>query len=226
MKSCMTLSLVMMLALCSHAAAKSADNRPYAAAFANHSPFYARCIPAKASGNEGSTQILQVRPEGDEVVATFAWYNRNGIAMGWSPRAGKVAVMRVRQDEGLPPDKQIELSFYLGDQLLRSYTTEDLAKLGAKMGRDAYAFERGMTSTRVAYQVEGCMQAWNTNDYYFSVRLDETQTLSFDIITGRLCRLEKDGSKQRLVPVKEDSTKDKSADRDRDAPCGAPLPHH
>ena len=122
--------------------------------------------------------------------------------------------MRVRQDEGLPPDKQIELSFHLGEQFLRSYTTEDLAKLGAKVEQDANAVERGLglTSKRAVYQIEGCKQAWNTNDYYFSVRLDETQTLSFDIITGRLCRVVKDGSKQRLVPVEEDSMKDKPAD--------------
>ena len=95
MKSCMTLSLVMMLALCSHAAAKSADNRPYAAAFANHSPFYARCIPAKASGNEGSTQILQVRPEGDEVVATFAWYwsKRGAMKLSWRVNSAFMAMI-------------------------------------------------------------------------------------------------------------------------------------
>ena len=192
----------------SGAAAKSAGNRPYVAAFEEQSPFYARCIPAKSTGNEGTTQILRLRPEGDEVIATYAWYNRNGIVMGWSPKAGKVAVMRVRQDEGLAVEKQIEFSFYLGDQFLRSYTTADLVKLGAKVERDASAIEDGLgaSSKRAVYRVEGCKQVWGTNDYYFSVRLDETQTLSFDILTGKLCRIEKDGSKQRLIPVESAAT--------------------
>jgi hypothetical protein len=187
-------------------AAKSASNQPYVAAFGEQAPFYARCIPEKGRGNDGTTQILRVRPERDEVVAIHAWYNRNGIVMGWSPKAGKVAVMRVRQDEGLAVEKQIEISFYLGDQFLRTYTTAGLAKLGAKVERDASAVEGGLgaSSKRAVYRVEGCKQVWNTNDFYFSVRLDETQTLSFDVLTGKLCRIEKDGRKERLVPV--DST--------------------
>ena len=107
MKPFLTVACAMMVAVCGNAGAKSTGNLPYAASFAEHSPFYARRIPNKADGEEGSTQILRVRPEGDEVVATFPWYNRNGIVMGWSPKAGKVAVMRTRQNEGLAPGKRI-----------------------------------------------------------------------------------------------------------------------
>lgn len=201
-------AILLTLAISGHATAKSASNRPYVAAFDEQSPFYARCIPAKTTGSEGTTQILRLRPEGDEVVATYAWYNKNGIVMGWSPKAGKVAVMRVRQDEGLPAEKQIEFSFYLGNQLLQSYTTEDLVKLGAKVEPDRMALEDGfdVSSKRAACRVGGCKQAWNTNDYYFSIRLDETRTLSFDILTGKLSRIEKDGNKQRLVPVESAAT--------------------
>ena len=76
--------------------------------------------------------------------------------MGWSPKAGKVAVMRMRQDEDLPVEKQIEFSFYLGDQFLRSYTTADLVKLGAKVELDANAVEAGLdaSSKRAVYRVE------------------------------------------------------------------------
>ena len=200
--------ILLTLGISDLAVAKSAGNRPYIAAFDDQSPFYARCIPAKITGSEGNTQILRLRPEGDEVVATFAWYNRHGLVMGWSPKAGKVAVMRVRQDAGLPVERQIEFSFYLGDQWLQSYTTEDLVKLGAKVELDRMAVEDGLgvSSKRAVYRVEGCKQAWNTNDYYFSIRLNETQTLSFDILTGGLCRVEKDGNKQHLVPVENTQT--------------------
>ena len=81
MRLCMTASFFLMVTLCGHVAAKSAGNRSYVAAFAEQSPFYARCIPNKANGNEGSTQVLRIRPEGDEVIATFSWYNQNGIVM-------------------------------------------------------------------------------------------------------------------------------------------------
>jgi hypothetical protein len=196
-------AVLLIAATCGTAGAKSAANSPYVVAFEEQSPFYARCIPDKSRGSEGTTQILCLQPKGDEVIATYAWYNRNGIVMGWSPKAGKVAVMRVRQEEGVAVEKQIEFSFYLGDQCLASYTTADLVKLGAKVELDAGAIEAGLdaSSKRAVYRVAGCKQVWNTNDYYFSVRLDETQALSFDILTGKLCRIEKDGSQERLVPL-------------------------
>ena len=207
MTKALTAAILLMLAISDFASAKSAGNRPYVATFDKQSPFYARCIPGNAKGSEGTTQILCLRDR-DEVVATYAWFNRNGIVMGWSPTAGKVAVMRVRQDAGMPAEKQIEFSFYLGDRWLRSYTTEDLVKLGAKMESDWQAIEDGLgvEAKRAAYRVEGCKQAWNTNDYYFSIRLNETQTLSFDILTGGLCRVEKDGNKQQLVSVENAKT--------------------
>lgn len=194
-RTLLTACLVMTTA-CGYVNAKGAGNRPYIAAFEEQSSFYARCIPAATTGNEGTTQILRLRPEGDEVTATYAWYNRNGIVLAWSPKAGKVAVMRLRQDEGLPTEKQIEFSFYLGDQLLRSYTTTDLVKLGAKLERDWRAFEKDDSapiSERAAYRVEGCKQVPGSNDYYFSVRLDDAHTLSFDILTGELSKMEKAG---------------------------------
>ena len=218
-------AILLAIAFSSSAAAKSAENRPYVAVFAGQSPFYARCLPDDSRGNKGTTQVLRVQREGDEAITTYAWYNRHGLVMGWSPKAGKVAVMRMKQDAGLPIEKQIEFSFYLGRQFLRSYTTADLAKLGAKVQLDAQAVEDGLgvSSKRAVYRVEGCKQAWNTNDYYFSVRLDETQTLAFDILTGNLCRIEKDGRKQRLVPVENPAAK-KSSDAEQGTPTDADKP--
>ncbi len=193
------------VALGGPAAAKSAGNRPYVVTMDGLSPFYARCIPDGDRGSKGTTRILRVRREGDAVVATHAWYNRRGLVLGWSPKAGKVAVMRTRQDAGLPAEEQIEFSFYIGDSFLRSYTTADLVELGAGLepDRNAREYGLGVQSKRAVYRVEGCKQAWCTNDYYFSVRLDERRALSFDILTGGLCRIEKDGRRQRLVPIED-----------------------
>jgi hypothetical protein len=202
-------AILLMLATCGYAAEKWAANMPYVAVLEEQSPFYARCIPHNIRGSEGITQILRLHLEGDEVIATYAWYNRNGLVLGWSPKAGKVALMRVRQDEGLAVEKQIEFSFYLGNQFLRSYTTADLAKLGARVQPDESAREGGLkaSSMRAVYRVEGCKQVLGgSNDYYFSVRLDETKNLSFDILTGKLCRIEKFGNEQHMILVESAAT--------------------
>jgi len=109
--------------------------------------------------------------------------------------------MRLKQDEGQPPEKQIEFSFYLGDKFLKSYTTADLIKLGAVTEQDNHAVELGLKefNKRAAYRVEGCRQVWNTNDYYYAVRLDDTHVLFFDILTGNLCRIEKEDRSERMV---------------------------
>lgn len=208
MRASVAAVILMLMAFGSSGPAKSGGNGPYVVAFEEQSPFYARCLPDEKRGSKGTTQIVCVRTTGDEVITTYSWYNRNGLVLGWSPKAGKVAVMRVRQDEGLLPEKQIEFSFYLGEQHLQSFTTADLVKLGAKLRRDVAAFESGLdvSSKRAEYRAEGCKQVRGTNDYYFLVRLDDTRTLSFDILTGKLCRIEEDGSKQRVVAVETAAT--------------------
>lgn len=208
MRASIAAVILALMAFGSSDLAKSAGNGPYVVAFEEQSPFYARCLPDEKKGSKGATQIMRVQAKGDEVITTYSWYNKNGLLLGWSPRAGKVAVMRVRQDEGLLPEKQIEFSFYLGQQHLQSFTTADLVKLGAKMRRDVAAFESGLdvSSKRAEYRAEGCKQVRGTNDYYFLVRLDDTRDLSFDILTGKLCRIEEDGNKQRLVALEGAAT--------------------
>ncbi len=209
MRGSLSSVIVSLLILSGSAAAKSGGNAPYVATFESQSPFYARCIPDQDSGSQGTTQIFQVRKEGDEIITTFPWYNRHGLSMGWSPIAGKVAVMRIRQEEGLAPEKQIEFSFYLEDKLLHSYTTADLIQLGAKatLIRTAGVKGFGNPPQRALYQVEGCHQVAGTNDYYFKVRLGDKETLLFDVLSGNLCRVERDGAKQRLVSRKTSSIK-------------------
>jgi hypothetical protein len=213
----------------SKAMAKSAGNGPYAVAMEEAGPIYARCIPEEKDGNKGLTQIMMVQKEGDKVVTSYDWYNRNGLVLGWSPVAGKVAVMRLRQEERLPQEKQIEFSFYLGDRLLRSYTTADLVKLGAGTELDAAAVERGINefTKRAVYRVDGCRQVWNTNDYFFSVKLDATRTLAFDILTGDLCRIEKDGDrKQRLVHADSSDAIRNNTNSGPVVPADAEKPRH
>jgi hypothetical protein len=201
----MRLSLFLCAAtvfLFSHSAdAKSAGNRPYVQSFPRGGPFYARCIPDEVEGGKGTTQILRVQKGGDELLHTYGWYNRQGVFLAWSPKAGKVAVMRVRQDEGKALDEQIELSFYLGGELVKSYTTSDLLKLGARKVR-----AKDAPGLRASYEPGNCRQVWNTNDYYFSIKLDDARTLRFDIVTGNLCRVVREGKRERMTTSDESET--------------------
>ena len=94
------LCAVIVVLFARSAEAKDSGNLPYVQAFPHGGPFYARCVPDEVEGSEGITQILRVRRGGDELLHTYNWYNKRGIFLAWSPKAGKVAVMRVRQDAG------------------------------------------------------------------------------------------------------------------------------
>ena len=44
----------------------------------------------------------------------YEWYSAAGLVLAWSPIAGKVGVMRLKQNTGKEPNDQIEFSFYIG----------------------------------------------------------------------------------------------------------------
>jgi len=163
--------------------AKRAANRPYAASLP-FSAFYARCIPDEAEGSKGITQILCVDKDGDTLLHEYKWYNKSGLHLGWSPVVGEVAVMRFGQEEGKDLDNQIELSFYLGGKLLKSYTTSELVALGARTGRSSADL-----GPRAIYRTMKCEQVPNTNDYHFGLDLGNGKLLRFNVLTGNLCRL-------------------------------------
>gem|GEM_PF-5590810 len=144
--------------------------------------FYARCIPAGDSGDKGTTTIFRVRRTDDERFDTYDWYNRNGVVLGWSPIAGKVAVWRLRQEDDslIPVANRIEFSFYLGGKLLKSFTTQDLLDRGAKVQ------EKTSSANRIGmdYRALGCQQVPWTNDYYFGIELTNGKKIRFDILTG------------------------------------------
>lgn len=82
--------------------------------------FYARCVPDEADGTKGTTKVYRVRKERDEPTDGYDWYVKRGVVLGWSPIAGKVAIMALggppAAGSGIPP----ELSFHLGGKPLTS----------------------------------------------------------------------------------------------------------
>lgn len=177
-------SFCVILFYSNSAEAKRAGNRPYVQAFPDGGIFYARCLPDENEGDKGTTEILRVHKDGDKSIDKYEWYNKYGLHLGWSPIVGKVAVMRFRQDEGKEFDKQIELSFYIGGKLLKSYTTADLVKLGARTARSSADL-----GPRALYKPIACKQVPSTNDYYFGIDFGNGTILRFNVLNGKLCRL-------------------------------------
>lgn len=189
-------------------------NGPYVVAHA-WGLFYAKSVPHEREGDKGVTRVMRVGMEADELLVTYPWYAERGLVLGWSPQERKVGVMRIHQQIGKPVEEQIELSFYLGEKFLKSYTTADLLKMGAraKHSQGEAGRENASAGQRGAYTAGGCRQVWNTDGYYFVIKLnddmkvtgdgekelenDDDKELKFDILTGRPCRVENDSQKQR-----------------------------
>lgn len=73
------------------------------------------------------------------------------------------------------------MSLHLGGELLHSYTTQDLVKMGA---RTAPSFKE-VDRTRALFRVVGCEQVPQTNEYGFVIDLGDSKRVSLDIPTGR-----------------------------------------
>ena len=95
--------------------------------------FYARCVPDEAEGTRGTTKVYRVGKQRDDLVDGYDWYVRPGVVLGWSPIAGKVAIMALGGPPAPGSDTPPELSFHLGGERLASYTAVDLKEWGAEI---------------------------------------------------------------------------------------------
>lgn len=171
--------LILFLIVASPALAwKPVANRAYVTAGPD-GVLYARSTPQEASGDVGVTEVFQVKTEGDEKLDRYEWYNADGLVLAWSPIAGKVGVMRLKQNTGKEPNDQIEFSFYIGGKHLRSYTTAELLKFGADLIAD---YPRG--NKRAGYTVVGSEQIPGSNHYVYAILIKDKK-LQFDILTGK-----------------------------------------
>jgi hypothetical protein len=156
------------------AVADRAGNRPYVQSGPD-GVIYARCVPDGLAGSAGRTEVYSVGKQKDDLIAAYDWYAPEGVTLGWSPSAGKVAVMARRSEPAA------ELSFYLGGTRLAAYTADDLGKLGVEVAK------RRATAgpeIRAEFRVLGCEQVPGTNDYLFVIE-SKGKRLGFDIRTGK-----------------------------------------
>ena len=126
-------------------------------------------IPDETTGSAGRTRVYSVGRDKDDLLETYDWYAR-GVTLGWSPIAGKVAVMARRNGA--------ELSFYLGGKQLATYTADDLGKLGVEVAKR-------QNPGGPVFRVVGCEQVPGTSDYDFVIE-SKGKRLAFDILTGKL----------------------------------------
>lgn len=157
--------------------------------------FYVRCIPDDQEGEKGSTVLYRVNKDKDEIVDRYDWYSPKGAILGWSPIAGKVAIMRKGGQDSPDHKKQVEFSFYIGGKFLKIYTTHDLMTMGAKV-----SFKRFEGSKRADIEFLGCRQIPRTNEYVFPVKISDNKIIEFDILTGELYKKD---AKQENTPDKK-----------------------
>jgi len=122
------ISLFICLLSCEALASKPVPNFPYIKCGLDGF-FYLKAIPKDLSGEAGPTKILKVGKDGDELVDEYNWYTRGELYLGWSPLAGKVALIRLEKEnlELRPHGCEIlKLVFYLGGKEIRSYNKEQL----------------------------------------------------------------------------------------------------
>ena len=150
---------------------------------------YCRCIPDHKRGDKGVTQILKLQRGGDALVNEYPWYNNQGVVLGWCGEVQGIAVMRVKQDRWWTRrtmDQRVELSFYLQDKLLRSYTTRDLLKLGAEETQIHVDVEELHRETVADFKVVGWQRIGETRTSVFTIKVGDGKEIHFDTLTGNL----------------------------------------
>ena len=153
--------------------------------------YYVKSAPedeAREGTTKGTTRIYRVRKDADELIDSYDWYapreRQPGLVMGWSPIAGKIAVMRIHDEPAPLTDERVELSFYIGGKFLKSYTVKDLVALGANSpGQDHRKFTDEIRLS-LEYKVLPCEQVPTTNDYRFAIQVAGDKKILFDILTG------------------------------------------
>jgi hypothetical protein len=182
---CLALAVWFVAPVPAHAS-KRVANRTYVQSGPDGAS-YARCMPTAEEGSAGRTDIYTVGATDDQRVDRYDWYAPGGVTLGWSPLAGKLAVLAVVAERRQDGDwrAQEELRFAIGGKVIRSYTNGELIALGA-----AEVMSRRL-GQRAEYRVVGCEQVPGTNEYDFILEVaggtkGEGKTLRFDITTGEL----------------------------------------
>ncbi len=152
---------------------------------------YLRSIPSNDYGNEGKTQVFEVRKNGDELLEEYPLYMRGELYLGGSPITGKWCLVHLEPERITSNNdfkklgKISRLAFYMGGKELVAYSGEDLEKMGLKDRVQTLVYRHAGQ-----FMVLGIQQVPLTNHYVFVIekigdREKGTETTRFDITTGK-----------------------------------------
>lgn len=132
-------------------------------------------------GEAGFTQIFRFKQEAEELLTTFDWYARGGIALRcyWSQAKGdQISVVRFGPwAGGRIANETLAIAFYLNGQIMRSYSTLDIA------GRPENV-RASVSHHRVIQAVWG--YGGHMGKPAFDILTVDGRLLSFDPMTGDL----------------------------------------
>ena len=175
-------SFVILLAIPSHAYKGRDENYAFIQS-ALGGQYYVRSIPEEKIGIKGTTKVYEVRNDSDELIDAYNFYMKGDVFLGWSPKAGKFALVHIEKDRVTEENwlqaigKISQITFYLGGQKLKSYTKDDLIFLGVL---------KEESRLNLDIKIKGIEQILGTNDYVFSIEKSDQSAISFDITTGAL----------------------------------------
>ena len=150
--------------------------------------FYAKCTPKNEASESagGTTKVYKVRNGSDKPLDSYAWYaprqQKTGLLLEWSPTAKKVAIMRMHEEPEPFTAERIELSFYLGGKLLRSYTVKELVALGTNPEPGSHP---DYTRQWLRYRIAGNWAFGPRKQRCWAVFTDSKQ-LYVDFVTGEI----------------------------------------
>jgi hypothetical protein len=170
---------------------------------------YVRSIPTSDYGTEGKTQVFRVRKNGDELLDEYPVYMRGEVYLGGSP-TGKCCLVHLEPERITSNNdfkklgKVSRLAFYMGGKELVAYTSEDLEKMGLNDRVQTLVYRHAGQ-----FMVIGIQQVAPTNHYVFVIeKIAEkgrgTETISFDVTTGKLFRGDLEKRPEPKSPANED----------------------
>ena len=170
----------------SYAYKGSDENQPYVQSSLD-GRYYVRSIPEEKVGEKGATELYAVKKGADELIDRYDIYMKGSVFVGWSPSTSKFSLIHLEKKIIMNENWMAIMSrpvsrlvFYQGGKKIKTYSEEDLSKLGLIRPVE---FSYGIEGD---YVVKGIEQVPNTNDYLFSVEKPNKEIISFDITTGSL----------------------------------------
>jgi hypothetical protein len=176
--------MIMLAGLAGLAQSALADeeraNRPHVVADV-HGQCYAKSVPDKSSGQEGSTGILAVEEAGDRLVHTLPWYSSQ-IHIQCQVVPGYAAISVVRMGpwaQGYQARAQdLALAFYHDGRLVRQYSTLEIAGRADNVSRSS--------SHYTVIRRQGWSQQPAGSLPSFEVETEDKRRLTFDPATGNI----------------------------------------